>query len=382
MNTDEDDGPLTKDEFRSQCQVRNPYYRTDLLALWQALPPVLREVPAASRTRTKAIFLDGEPLRNDRGKANLPPLWKPCGQAYRVARIKSQGELASAEMAIRFFLSMASPWWQLVDLFHNEAEYTECTGISPQRRDEILKSFRGKWPAWSVGRLRRPHVPLWWSSRPAVLVSLLSAQQGGFLDELPQGIEPAEPEEVFLTAPLMIPIYQDTRAEDLNWEEISKWQERVYGKKRRTRDVADLRELLDIWDRVNVNADRIPDIAHALRQPISTVRSKYSAVNKIIMQGLDTKKTESTLASIARTAGRIDHCRECMALINAGRMKLCAKHEMLVSEGTKSLRETTGDVERIQHGKEQARTGRKRKADGADRQAEKSRRPYPLKPMS
>jgi hypothetical protein len=73
----------------------------------------------------------------------------------------------------------------------------------------------------------------------------------GFLDELPQGIEPTMPQEAFQAAPILIPVYEDTRAEDLSWEEIAKWQATLYGKKRRSRGEEDYAMLLDIWDEIH-----------------------------------------------------------------------------------------------------------------------------------
>jgi hypothetical protein len=357
MHTDES-GPLTKDEFLSQCQVRNPKFRADLLTLWQALPPVLREAPTTKRTPRKVAFLDGQPIRDDRRKVDLPSFWTPCGQVYRVAHIKTQGELASAELTIRLALSTPDPLWHVLDLF--EAEYSQCTGVSARQRDEILEAHRQKWPRWSVGRLRRPHVPLWWSARPSIVVGLSVAQHAGFLGDLPQGVEPAAAEEVFQAAPLMIPVYEDTRKEDLDWEDISKWQERVYGKKRRTRE--DLRTLLDIWDRVNGKGDRIPEIARDLRQAISTVRSKYFAVNAIILQGLDKDEAEAALAATPKIAKTWADCPECMALYNTGRIELCRKHEAWVNAGAESQREVTANakkIESIEHARARKKTGRR-----------------------
>ncbi len=359
----DEEGPLTKDEFLSECLIRNPRHRRDLIALWQELPPVFRELPV--RSGVAALIARGAP-QPDIVKIRLPPFWEACGTSYSVARIKEAGELHSAMLAIRMSFPAGGIGWQLVDLFRDQAQYTECTGVTPQQRDEILEAFRGKWPLWSVGRLHRPHIPLWWSSRPTILVNREVAQRGAFLDELPQGVEPTRSEEAFQAAPLLIPIYQDTRAQDFDWKEIAKWQERVYGKKQRTRAADDFRMLLDIWDRVHVKEERIPDIARDLRAAVSTTKSRYAAVNRIISSGLDKEEAKVALAAILPVARTIKQCQACMTLINAGRLNLCSVHERLVNGETKSQRESTGDLERIELAIEKKRIGWKLSAHKPD----------------
>ncbi len=163
------------------------------------------------------------------------------------------------------------------------------------------------------------------------------------MNEFGQGVEPAAAGEAFRIAPLLIPVYRDSRAKDLDWAEISKLQERVYGKKQRIGGEAELGTLLRIWDDVHVRGKKISEIASDLRTAVSTVKSRYEAVNQIIMNGLEEREADIILDALPQVATTIDNCPACITRINQGDRTLCPIHEKLVSVDTTYQRELQMD---------------------------------------
>jgi hypothetical protein len=64
------------------------------------------------------------------------------------------------------------------------------------------------------------------------------------------------------------------------------------------------------------------------------VKSRYKAVNRIIVNGLEAQDVDGVLASVPQVATTIDNCPACMALVNQVDPTLCPLHEKLVNADT------------------------------------------------
>ena len=141
--------------------------------------------------------------------------------------------------------------------------------------------------------------------------------------------------EQFRSAKLYVPIYQDTRAKDLDWKMIAGAQAVFYGKKHRSRPGQDggyYRQLLEVWDRREKGQD-FPGIARALgAKAISTVRSQYRIANLFITGQSDAGGKARATRQLSDLTDQMNSCPSCTP------SKPCPKHYRDVNRILRSTR--------------------------------------------
>jgi len=125
--------------------------------------------------------------------------------------------------------------------------------------------------------------------------------------------------ESFRHAKLYVPIYPDTRKEDLDWKQIGRLQKKVYRTKRRAREDK-YEKYLSAFDLFHEKHKSPNQIARILGLPLDQVRRAIRTAYRDILGQTPEKRTGATFEEHSKTcphfkAGQM--CKHCNRLLNA-----------------------------------------------------------------
>jgi hypothetical protein len=345
---------LNKSDFLAHCLWRNPLFRSDIVKFWQKLPPVLAITD---------LWYESDEAEDQEHRFGLNrTIWKPKGERHFVGTVKTYKDLSEAMAYIQFDLDDSRRGYEVLNLYADAKRYEELTGVSPAQRDKAILSFRHRWPLWSAGRLLNPHAVRVWDVRPGLLTTPESYASLG--RSLRKSVQPLEGDSSNHLASLWIPVYEDTRAEDIDWKQIAELQSALYGKKRRGKSEEKYELLLKIWD-WHEEGLSIPEIARKLRRAVSTVRSNFAVVQSVVCRIQSPELAAEALDHPVALIGNIEECPECRHLREKG--LLCRLHEEYVNSDHVSQRALQGgDLERTLHGQARQLGVRPRRVDPED----------------
>jgi hypothetical protein len=122
-------------------------------------------------------------------------------------------------------------------------------------------------------------------------------------------------------AKIVIPIYENTSRDDINWEYIVALQKENYGTKlRSTPGRYELK--IKVWDTVKKMGGNFSRTARELEKPLSTVRDLYDAVHKDILGYYPTKRKKSPIKEITleEANAHVRGCSRCQKVMDPGQM--------------------------------------------------------------
>lgn len=317
---------LTKQEYQRECLLRNPEFRDWLLRFRQLFPVLFdtRGLPA----KAVAGFRGWLSRFPDIELKDYPP--------HHVALIpKKLGERYAEVffLILRWFevaglnrlLTPSSRVWRGQNRDSNLKEYCSVLSIDPSDYQKLRALFMQYFPALSdsawepalgVGTIERQGF-VFWDPELWDLVASKAAEAGRSLlwSEARSFFDP------FRHAKLYVPIYPDTRAEDLDWREIARAQEVAYEAKKRSRAREDkYQTYLAVYD-LRLENKSFREIARRLGLSLDQVQRAFQKAYRDI-QGRVPKKgaarssfEEHIKTCSAYKAGEL--CDECNRLLNA-----------------------------------------------------------------
>lgn len=317
---------MDRETYQRECLLRNEHFLRDYLRLKQLAPPVFRlsaTLPADEARRLRAAL-----------DALVP--WgcrwlDPEKTTYAVVP-QTTADLRAGWTALGYFPNK-------VDSVPIVApEYTALLGVTHKGLSREAGVLAERWPGikWGGGILAGE--PEGWER-----ASLLIAPPSFRLSELlasPWGTLRAR----FIAAPIhearvLIPVYADTRREDIDWSEVARAQAALYGKKRRARDVYDQR--LRVWDAYQEHRS-FNRAAESLAMPVSTVKRHCFQAHVDIYRRRPSGRTAARRATGVTT----DHLRTCGTCVRANReQELCAAARAYISQDHVAQREQPGGRE-------------------------------------
>ena len=136
---------------------------------------------------------------------------------------------------------------------------------------------------------------------------------------------------------MVVPIYEDTSQDDIDWKQIALFQAYLYGTKRRaTPGKYELK--LKVWDTYR-EENNFAKVSKALGMPRTTVKSLYDSVRKDILGPIPPGTIEEKRALAIDIQSHIAGCSRCQ---NAKEVKqMCPQIANSVEQDTKAMREIT-----------------------------------------
>ena len=288
--------PLTKHEYRRECLRRSPALHDDLLRFHQKFPPLFVK---ANRGVPFSKFPDW-----------LKTICTPRNGRLLLGSPKTLRDLDQL-LGMGTELVVLPRGWRILHPYHGN-EYFNTIGVNSLDWENHRLTFKQKWPEaageWiDSGRLKDLACP--W-----LLLPSFTALKGGESGTMTGSIDPKEWSSTLAvagrSAKMMIPIYRDTVADDIDWETVKKWKAVVYGPTiPRTREKLLARRLTayDLYQEFRL----FSRLAKVLKIPPKTARDEYLRAHKDIHGTFPrgTKKTRRTSGINPET--HITNCSRC-----------------------------------------------------------------------
>jgi len=239
---------LTKEEYELQCLLRNPTFQDEVVQYY-------RSVPLLHKILTPQEWKDWIREKKRHGvslKPSVSPMMKEEVNSLCAPFVRWHGEKHFALVPTTrnefdgFITAYKALDYRVEGIVPQFDEYSYATHIPMQTVHDAQVRMQRRYPRvtsfvptvllatlWTEPlRAARPtnlRDPLWFLSERQLLAN------PGLMDpiNLARLFHAAG---LFDTAKVWIPIYEDTRAQDLDFEAIARWQLEVYGKKRRARE--------------------------------------------------------------------------------------------------------------------------------------------------
>lgn len=297
---------MKKTEYDRECWKRNEKLRTDILMFHRNFPPVFfRE------------NWQGKPLTKQ-----LKPLLKavPKEDNFYVGILQKPSDL----LLLNTNLVLREGFREILPEDGGET-YWKIIGKTPAEWITEFCNLRDKWPMIDKGSLM---YGIFQSYRPTVMASGLPFDLEIWKDELVN---------LSRVVKMVIPVYEDTSSDDIDWKQIANLQDILYGTKQRATP-SKYEMKLKVWDAYQEEKDFVR-VSRKLKIPRRTVQKIYESVAKDILGFVPQGSMKEKRATGFDPRAHVSQCPQCQKAMSVN--EVCNQARVFIDQDVRSLRELT-----------------------------------------